>query len=375
MSKTKKHHPEVVTGSFDLHYEELVNRNRHMIIAVFAIGLVILAAVVPFAVFHSLAGGDFFGAEVETGTLSSTTLITKTTDTTASGNSYITFKLPACPSGQTGTFPNCTTTPPTCPAGTTGTPPNCTPIGGTTWKPLTPGTSWQWQISGTLNKTILDGISNPKKMFDLDMENSTAADIAALKAKGIVVICYLETGSWENYRSDAGNFPASILGKTMNGYPDEKYIDIRSQTVKDLIVKRLDVAKSKGCDGIEPDIDDSYQESTGFPITMTDNINYNKYIAAAAHARGMSMGLKNGPETAFINALVGSLDWALNEQCNQYSECGGYAAFINANKAVFQVEYSLTTSQFCTKDNNANFDGLKKAEALDATPRTACRNG
>jgi hypothetical protein len=251
--------------------------------------------------------------------------------------------------------------------------------GGTTtgsWKKLTPGTTWQWQISGTLNKTILDGVNNTKKMFDIDMENASAADVSALKAKGIVVVCYLETGSWENYRSDAGSFPASILGKTMNGYPDEKYLDIRSQTTKDLIVKRLDVAKSKGCDGIEPDIDDAYFEgsgATGFPITYQDQVSYDTYMANAAHARGMSMGLKNGADAQFVKDMLPAIDWVLNEQCNQYTECDVYAPVIAAGKAVFQVEYSVQPTSFCSKDNAANFDGLKKTTPLDATPRTACR--
>src|SRR5690349_3619158 len=80
-------------------------------------------------------------------------------------------------------------------------------------KALAPGTSWNWQLDGTLNKTILDQATGKQKMMDIDMENASAADISALKAKGIVVVCYIETGSWESYRSDAGAFPASVKGK------------------------------------------------------------------------------------------------------------------------------------------------------------------
>jgi hypothetical protein len=225
---------------------------------------------------------------------------------------------------------------------------------------------------------ILDNATGAQKMLDVDMETTSASTISAIKAKGIVAICYLETGALESYRSDAGAFPSSVLGKGMPGYPSERYLDIRSQTVKDLIVKRLDVAKSKGCDGIEPDIDDSYFEGsnvTGFPLTYADQVNYDKYIAAAAHARGLSIGLKNGADAQFVNDMQPYTDWALNEQCNEYSECSPYSAFIKAGKAVFQVEYSLSTASFCPADNAANFDGLKKDESLGATPRTACRNG
>jgi hypothetical protein len=243
---------------------------------------------------------------------------------------------------------------------------------------LTPGTSWQWQIDGqAINETVLDKVSNPKKMYDVDMEQTDAATIARLKAKGIYVVCYLETGSWENYRSDANSFPAGVLGRVMNGYPDEKFVDIRQIGVLTPIMSaRFDRAKAKGCQGIEPDLDDSYTENTGFPLTMQDQITYNRAMIDLVHARGMSMGLKNGPGIAA--ALAPYADWALNEQCNQFSECGGYKAFIDRGKAVFQVEYSdegASVAGFCPKDNAANFDGLlkKSSETLAALPRTACR--
>jgi hypothetical protein len=245
-------------------------------------------------------------------------------------------------------------------------------------KALRPGTSWNWQIDGSVDINVLDSAKGAQKMLDIDMENATASQISAIKAKGIVAICYIETGALESYRPDAGSFPAAVLGKGMPGYASERYLDIRSQAVKDLVVKRLDRAKAKGCDGIEPDIDDSYFEgsgTTGFPLTYADQVNFNKYVAAAAHARGMSIGLKNGADAKFVTDMQPYTDWALNEQCNQYSECGAYSAFIKAGKAVFQVEYSLSTTQFCAADNAANFDGLKKDESLGATPRTACRNG
>lgn len=47
-----------------------------------------------------------------------------------------------------------------------------------TWKPLVPGTSWQWQIDGNrINETVLDGVNNPRKMFDVDMELTDAGTI------------------------------------------------------------------------------------------------------------------------------------------------------------------------------------------------------
>ncbi len=249
---------------------------------------------------------------------------------------------------------------------------------------LTPGTSWQWQIDGSaINETVLDGSTNPKKMYDIDMFTSDAATIQRLHAKGIYVVCYVETGSWENYRPDASAYPASVLGNALAGYPNERLVDIRQVSVlQPIIAARFDTAKAKGCDGIEPDLDDTYNGySTGFPLTMQDQLTFNKAVADLAHARGMSIGLKNGASGgAFEAAMVQFTDWALNEECNQFGECGGYSVYIAANKAVFQVEYlgsGATAASICAADNAANFDGILKqsSASLAALPRIACRNG
>jgi hypothetical protein len=255
--------------------------------------------------------------------------------------------------------------------------------GSPTIIPLRPGTSWQWQIDGlTINETVLDGVANPNKMYDVDLFATPAATISRLKAKGIVVICYVMTGASESYRSDAGSFPASVLGKTVGGYPQERYLDIRQiDVLLPIMEARLDLAKSKGCDGIEPDLDDIFLESTGFPLTMTHQVSYNRAVAAAAHTRGMSIGLKNGATGgAFEAAMEPYTDWALNESCNKWNECAGYEIFIAKGKAVFQVEFideGQTTATFCAADNARNFDGLLKdsSSLLHALPRTACRFG
>jgi len=45
---------------------------------------------------------------------------------------------------------------------------------------------------------------------------------------------------------------------------------------------------------------------------------------------------------ARANARLAAFDWALNEQCFEYTECDAYTApgsFLPAGKAVFDVEY------------------------------------
>lgn len=242
------------------------------------------------------------------------------------------------------------------------------------FKPLTPGTTWQWQLTGKINTSALDGSSNPKKMFDIDLEDTSASTIATLKNKGIVVICYFSAGTSENWRSDYGKFPASVKGSKVDGWAGENWLDVRNLGVlMPIMSARLDMAVNKGCDGVEPDNVDAYTNRTGFPLTAADQRNYLLALADAAHARNLSIGLKNNIDQ--VSELSGAFDWALNEQCYQYNECGVYSSFISKNKAVFGVEYSGKTTSFCPKANAANFDWLLKDLNLGASPRTACRNG
>jgi hypothetical protein len=192
--------------------------------------------------------------------------------------------------------------------------------------PLTPGTSWQWQLGGgPVDETVLDTVDNPKKMYDIDLFGTDAATIDRLQAKGITVICYMETGASENYRPDADQYPAAVLGNAVDGFPDERFVDIRQTDVLlPIITARLDLGVTKGCDGIEPDLDDTYNGyDTGFPLTMQDQLAFNRAVADAAHARGLSVGLKNGAseDGGFEGAMAEFTDWALNEECNIFDEC------------------------------------------------------
>jgi len=233
------------------------------------------------------------------------------------------------------------------------------------WQPQ-PGTSWQWQLTGTLD-TSLD-----VQMYDIDLFNTTQSQIAQLHNDGRIVICYFCAGSWEEWRPDASQFPPSILGNALEGWPDERWLDIRRLDVLGPILKaRLDLAVQKGCDGVEPDNVDGYTNNTGFALTFQDQLNFNIWLANEAHARGLSVGLKNDLDQ--INELLPYYDWALNEQCFQYNECDSLLPFVNAGKAVFGVEYELATSQFCPKANAMNFDWLKKNYDLDAW-RESCRD-
>lgn len=236
--------------------------------------------------------------------------------------------------------------------------------GSSVWQP-SPGTSWQWQLTGNIDTSF------DVQMYDIDLFDTSQAVIDKLHADGRIVICYFSAGSWEQWRPDAADFPAAVLGNTLSGWPDEKWLDIRNiATLGPVIEARLDLAVRKKCDGVEPDNIDGYTNNAGFPLRAQDQLNYNKWLAEQAHARGLSIGLKNDLDQ--VQALEPYFDWALNEQCFQYNECELLLPFIEAGKAVFGVEYSGKTSNFCPKANAMNLDWLKKGLNLGAA-REACR--
>lgn len=53
-----------------------------------------------------------------------------------------------------------------------------------------------------------------------------------------------------NWRPDAKRFPTSAVGKPINHWPGERWLDLRDATVHEAIVARLDLAVANGCDGM-----------------------------------------------------------------------------------------------------------------------------
>ena len=231
-------------------------------------------------------------------------------------------------------------------------------VEGGVWRP-SPGTSWQWQLSGSIDTSF------DVEMYDIDLFDVPVATITDLKASGRAVICYFSAGSWEDWRPDAGDYDAVVLGNPLDGWPGERWVDIRRLDLLGPILEaRLDLAHSKGCTGVEPDNVDGYQNNTGFPLVADDQLVFNTWLAAQAHQRGLSVGLKNDLDQ--IQELEPLFDWALDEQCYQYSECDLLQPFIDAGKAVFGVEYSGNELVFCPYFNALDYSWLKKNTDLNA---------
>ena len=231
------------------------------------------------------------------------------------------------------------------------------------WMP-SPSTSWQWQLNGLpLDQTI------QAEMYDIDLFDNDAATVSALHAEGRKVVCYVNAGGWEDWRPDAPSFPDGIIGANLDDWTGERWLDIRRiDLLAPIMEARMDSCQTKGFDGIEPDNIDGFLNDTGFPLSYDDQLEYNIWLAETAHARGLSIGLKNDMDQ--IPDLLTDFDWALNEECFQFEECETLLPFIEAGKAVFNVEYELETGEFCAEAKRLGFNSMKKNLDLDAWRET-----
>ena len=209
------------------------------------------------------------------------------------------------------------------------------------WIPK-PGESYQIQYDGKLDLSV------PAKIYDLDMFDTPASVVAKLHAMHRRVMCYVDVGTWERWRRDAGEFPKSVLGKPDGGWPGERWLDVRQTSVLEPIIgRRLDLCKRKGFDGVDPDNLDGYENKTGFPLTYDEQLNYDTWVAKAAHARDLTADEKGDNDQ--VKDLVKVYDFAVVEQCYAQGWCNQFAAYTNSNRLVVDVEYGLSRQRFLQK--------------------------
>ena len=83
------------------------------------------------------------------------------------------------------------------------------------------------------------------------------------------------------------------------------------------------------------------------------------------------MALKNNGEQ--IEDLVAYFDMSVNEECIEMDECESYAAFIDADKPVFNIEYNSDDKvAMCEKALKQNLRTLYMNLELDGSERESC---
>jgi hypothetical protein len=231
------------------------------------------------------------------------------------------------------------------------------------WQPPAHPT-WYWQLQGKIDS------SRAAAVFDVDGFDTPAREVRRLHAAGRHVVCYIDVGTWERWRPDAKGFPRSVLGRP-NGWPGERWLDIRRQVVRRIMARRFhQQCQRKGFDAVEPDNIDGYQARTGFRITAAQQLRYDEWIGAQAHALGLAVLQKNDPDQ--VRTLEPYFDGALVEQCNQYHECSSFRPYLAAGKPVLDAEYHLATSSFCRRDSRMGIMAARYNLALDGRVYEPC---
>ena len=224
--------------------------------------------------------------------------------------------------------------------------------------------TWYWQLTGRVDW------SHAVAAYDVDGFETSAANVRSLHAAGKHVICYIDVGTWENFRPDAGRFPKSVLGKS-NGWPGERWLDIRRRSVLEpLMARRIEMCARKGFDALEPDNIDGYSNRTGFPLAAREQLTYDVWVAHEAHSLGLAVFEKNDPEQA--RELEPHFDGVLDEQCNQYTECASFKPYLAAGKPVLNAEYDLPTSRFCAADARLGVMGVLYGLDLNGSKFEPC---
>ena len=289
----------------------------------------------------------------------------------------------------------------------------CDTLVGACWKPSA-NARWQYQLQAARNKSgtclftstgginvnitgapFTGGAAVAPSVFDIDFQTDGActggtitqengAAVSAIHANGAKAICYIDAGGAESFRPD---FPAystfntncggCLFGNPVSGFRNEFWLNINNDRgqrtfILGRISARLDRCVANGFDGVEMDVVDAWSNRTGLTISADTQLLFNTALANLAHSKGLTVALKNDVEQ--VPDLAPYFDYAINEQCQQYNECANYTTyFASAGKAVFQVEYKLSTSKFCPQANSANRNAILKTFDLFDTPWTPCR--
>lgn len=253
--------------------------------------------------------------------------------------------------------------------------PNVAPVTEGDWYKPAADAAWQWQLQPNAQGEI--NTSYSVDVYDVDLFDVPDAAIDAIHADGGFLVCYFSAGTFEDFRSDSGEFAAAELGSNLGDFPDERWLDVRSVNVRRIMEARLDLAVTRGCDAVEPDNVDGFANASGFDFTATDQLAYNKWIANAARSRGLGVGLKNDLDQ--VEALLPYFDFAVNEQCHEFSECELLEPFLDAGKPVFSAEYAsqyvndaAARAAMCAEATNRGLATLVLPIDLDDSFRFSC---
>lgn len=118
--------------------------------------------------------------------------------------------------------------------------------------------SWQIVLRYPIDLDSSSDVEPNVEVYDLDLYDNDIETFRSLQDADKKVICYFSAGSWEDWRDDKDDFDDADLGKELDGWPGERWINVSSSSVRNIMKERIKLAWRKGCDAIDPDNVDGF---------------------------------------------------------------------------------------------------------------------
>jgi hypothetical protein len=228
------------------------------------------------------------------------------------------------------------------------------PVATTSHARFTPaaGQHWQIQLTGEFDDSVAANV------YDLDPYTTDQATVTDITADGGRAICHLDAGAADMTLPDAASVPAAVLGATDGA--GRRWLDIRDwDALRPVLSARLELCRVKGFQGVDADQTYGYANESGFDLTSDDQVTYDLRVADLAHSYGLAVGVRTVPSMA--RRIEPFVDFTVVDGCFTTPDCADYFAFIEADKAVYDVETGASAA-FCTLARVYGFAAIRKPD-------------
>ena len=213
-------------------------------------------------------------------------------------------------------------------------------------------------------------------IYIIDALYITKDFITRMKQADISPYCLFSVGTHEAYAPDQDKFSPSDLGEVADEMNAQKWVNISSGGIRQIMSDRIAVARDKDCEGVVFAHIDSYNHKTGFKIDKENNLAYLAQLAQLARKAKMQVGLRMDMKDGFevVMEVEELFDFVLSEECIEYRNCHTLTPFIDNNKSVFNVEYNtkyleskIQFDSMCTNTHEHNISTSLLPKLLDGT--------
>jgi hypothetical protein len=227
-----------------------------------------------------------------------------------------------------------------------------------------PKTRWQIQLSGAFDASVSANV------YDLDPYTTDQATVTSIIAAGHRAICHLDAGAADMTLPDAASVPVELLGAPDG--TDRRWLDIRRWDVlRPVLSARLELCRAKRFQGVDADETYGYANPTGFDLTSADQLTFDRRVADLARSYGLAAGVRTLPDMA--GRVEPFADFTVVDGCFTSPQCVNFFAFIEADKAVYDVETGETDPRrVCTLARVYGYAAIRKTDGPRDAPVVSC---